>query len=103
MTAASSTQRYPRTRSATRAKDESIADYVSLLFCGRKLRAESVVLKQRIRNGKIVGYIRSLDATLLQSVGYGSRRGAKKLANFLELVMRLRRESGNDIRTCSSA
>jgi hypothetical protein len=82
-------------------KYESIADYVSLLFCGRNLRDESVLLRQRIGNGKIVVYIRSLDAILLQSVGYGSRRGAKKPANFLELVNRLERESGKDIRTCS--
>jgi hypothetical protein len=79
----------------------TIADYVSLLFCGRNLKDELILFRQRIGSRKIIVYIRRLDAILLQSVGYGSRRGSPKPSDFVDRVTRLQQATGRDARTCS--
>jgi hypothetical protein len=80
---------------------QTIAEYVSLLFCGRNLKDECVLSRQRIGSGKIIVYIRSLDAIMLQSLSFGSRRSAVKPADFVERVNLLQQKSGKDARTCS--
>jgi hypothetical protein len=79
----------------------TIADYVSLLFCGRNLKDEQVLFRQQVGSGKIIIYIRRLDVILLQSVGHGSRRGPSKPNDFVERVTRLQQAIGKDARTCS--
>jgi hypothetical protein len=79
----------------------TIADYVSLLFCEQNLKDELILFRQRIGSRKIIIYIRRLDAILLQSVGYGSRRALPKPSDFVERVTRLQQATGRDARTCS--
>jgi hypothetical protein len=79
----------------------TIADYVSLLFRGRNLKDESVLVRLRIGTGKITVLIQSVEAILLQSVGCESRIRSAKPANFIDLVNRLHAETGTDVRTCS--
>jgi hypothetical protein len=79
----------------------TVAEYVSLLFCGRNLKDECVLSRQRIGAGKIIIYIRSLEAIMLQSIGFGSARGVNKPPNFIDQVNRLQRETGKDARTCT--
>jgi hypothetical protein len=79
----------------------TILDYISLLFRGRNLKDELILFRERIASRKIIVYIRRLDATLLQSLGYGSQRSPSTPSDFLERVTRLQRATGKDSRTCS--
>jgi hypothetical protein len=89
------------TKGKVAVRYQTIADYVSLLFSGRNLKDETLLIHQRIGNKKIIVYIRRFDPILLESIGYGSRRGAAKPSDFIERVNRLERDTGQDRRTCS--
>jgi hypothetical protein len=80
---------------------ETKAEYVSLLFSGRNMKDATLLIHQRIGAKPIIVYIRRFDTILLESVGYGSRRGAGKPSDFIERVNRLENETGQDRRTCS--
>jgi hypothetical protein len=77
-------------------------DKVSLLFRGRNLKDESLLIHQRIGDKTIIVYIRSMEPIILESIGYGSSLiRVPKPANFNDLVGRLERETGASNRTCS--
>jgi hypothetical protein len=78
----------------------TVPEYVSLFFAGRDLPDTWLLSRQR-GAGHVIVTIRSMDALLLQSVGYGSRRGPPKPPDFVDRVNRLEAETGKDRRTCS--
>jgi hypothetical protein len=90
-----------QTKEKVAIRYETNADYVSLLFCGRNMKDETLLIHQRIGNKKIIVYIRRFDPILLESIGYGARRGVEKPRDFIERVNRLERETSQDHRTCS--
>jgi hypothetical protein len=89
------------TKGKVAVRYHTIADYVSLFFFARNLKDEALLIHQRIGNKKIDVYVHCFDPTLLESIGYGSRRGVEKPSDFVERVNQLERDTGQDRRTCS--
>jgi hypothetical protein len=79
---------------------ETATENVSLMFRGRTLRDEWLLIQQRVGSGRIIVQIRSTAAILLSSVAYRSRGPVAKPPNFDEQVERLHRETNLDRRTC---
>jgi hypothetical protein len=90
-----------QTKEKIAVRYRTISFCVSLLFCARNLKDESLLIHHRIRNRKIDVYIRACNRSLFESIGYDSRCGVAKPIDFVERVNRLERESGQDRRTCS--
>jgi hypothetical protein len=90
-----------QTKEKVAIRYHTIADYVSLLFCGRNLKDETLLIHQQIGNKKIIVCVRRFNAILLESIGYGSRRGAEKPSDFIERVTVLESDTGQDRLTCS--
>jgi hypothetical protein len=89
------------TKEKVAARYQTITYCVSLIFCARNLKDETLLIRHRIGNRKIIVYIRPFDRSLLESIGYGSQRSAEKPSDFIERVKRLEAETGQDRRTCS--
>jgi hypothetical protein len=90
-----------QTKEKVAVRYHTISVCVSLIFCARNLKDESLLSHHRIGNRKIDVYIRSCNRSLFESIGYGSRRGVEKPSDFVERVNRLERDTGQDRRTCS--
>jgi len=80
----------------------SLAENVKLLHCGKEMKDALVLSKQRIRPpNRIVVYIRSMDAVLLQSICPG--RTAVKPPDYMDRLQQLVQATGQDARICARA
>jgi hypothetical protein len=71
------------------------------VFAARDLSDTWLLSRQSTSHRSVFGLIRSINALLLQSVGYGSRPGEPRPPDFVARVDQLEAAIGKDWRTCS--